>query len=83
MKLCIDCKHFEAWPHPSTENIDKCVHPRVVTVDLIRGQHKKSYAELVRKNHNACGVEARLWEPRDDTLFVSEDQRHEEYGDHV
>jgi hypothetical protein len=65
VKTCSTCKHVyrgltyvQACSHPKT--LDKLngflVQPRTGTVDCVAER---------RKNFGACGVEGKLWEPKD------------------
>lgn len=69
MRLCADCRHFEASPlTEDTRNYDRCTRPNAAwaTVDLVRGQHRPAYAEQERAyttRPNICGPDAKHWEP--------------------
>jgi hypothetical protein len=59
IKLCKDCKHYEAIGVNSV-----CFHPHYVSVDFVRGLHRGVLADPMRKHGSACKPQALLFEPK-------------------
>ena len=63
MRLCIDCKHHKPVGLPTDSGeYDRCGHPDVMVIDLVRGQHSKPYAKIVRMMTQKCGPAGDLFD---------------------
>ena len=58
MNMCINCRH-----HKPNEDaaFDRCGHPDVLQLDLVRGQHKTPYAHITRMLTQKCGPAGALF----------------------
>lgn len=60
MKLCINCTHYQTGSMGVAT--DKCMAPSIQHApDLVRGEPRARYCELVRGDENLCGREAVLF----------------------
>ena len=63
MRLCIDCKHHKPVGLPTDAGeYDRCGHPDVMVIDLVRGQHSKPYAKITRMLTQKCGPAGDLFD---------------------
>jgi len=60
MRLCIECRHHK--PHEKNASWDKCGAPAAFVIDLVRGQHKSTYADITRSVTGKCGPNAELFD---------------------
>lgn len=72
IKLCVDCRHYQANQHTRPgANLDKCKHPKLASVDFVRGEYQPTWCESNRSTSLACGREAKHWEPAEQLLTIS------------
>lgn len=65
MKLCKDCKHIEEGPVSLTS---RCMSPKAKhTPNPVTGDTPQGFADLARGRETACGIEARWFEPKEET----------------
>ena len=61
MNLCINCRHHK--PDKSLEpTFDRCGHPDVIELDLVRGQHRSPFAYITRMMGRQCGPAGALFD---------------------
>ena len=64
MKLCKDCKYYQA---PELEGQSaNCLHPEAVIIDYVDGKDRPGYCEAQR-HYGPCYQDAKLFEPKEIT----------------
>ena len=81
IKLCCDCKHYQAYENWSS--LDSCEHPSLpLRADVIRGEGLAHYCSEVRGSLGKCGPAGVLFEPHPDQVVDEDEPDRYELDEH-
>jgi hypothetical protein len=64
--VCRDCRHFKGYYSHAEGQVQNCLHPESVTVDIVWGHEYYTEAHVMRRR-GACGEGGELFEPHPPT----------------
>ena len=63
MRLCKDCKYSQPLSDGKYNAFTSCIHPEVMTINLVSGEKEGQSALMVRSD-DRCGTDGKKWEEK-------------------